>query len=203
MTDQNSKQDVKPREPAGRKLLIEMGPLIVFFLGFKFGDMMVATGAFMASMVLSMGASYYYTKHISPMLKITFVIVMVMGSLTLILQDETFVKMKLTIINTVLGVVLAFGLLRGKAYLKTVMEMALEMSDAGWHLFTRNYMIFLFAMAGINEFIWRTQTTDFWVNFKTFGYMGIMMVFLFGQLMYLFSKKYIELPEESTEEAEK
>lgn len=176
-----------------------MGPLVVFFLGFKFGDMMVATGAFMVSMVLSMAASYHYTKHISPMLKITFVIVMVMGSLTLILQDETFVKMKLTIINSVLGSVLAFGLLRGKAYLKVVMEMALEMSDEGWHLFTRNYMIFLFAMAGINEFIWRTQTTDFWVNFKTFGYMGIMMAFLFGQLMFLFSKKYIELPEEEAE----
>lgn len=167
------------------KLAIDFGPLIVFFLSFKLGDMFVATGAFMVASVVAMIASRVLTGHIAPMLKVTFVIVMVMGGLTLYLQDETFVKMKLTVINTLFAVVLLGGLLTGRLYIKMVMELAFEMDDDGWRKLTRNYVIFLTVMAVLNELIWRTQSDDFWVNFKTFGYMGATFVFILAQMPML------------------
>lgn len=167
------------------KLAIDFGPLIVFFLSFKLGDMFVATGAFMVASVVAMIASRVLTGQIAPMLKVTFVIVMVMGGLTLYLQDETFVKMKLTVINTLFAVVLLGGLLTGRLYIKMVMELAFEMDDDGWRKLTRNYVIFLTVMAVLNELIWRTQSDDFWVNFKTFGYMGATFVFILAQMPML------------------
>ena len=167
------------------KLAIDFGPLIVFFLSFKLGDMFVATGAFMVASVVAMIASRVLTGHIAPMLKVTFVIVMVMGGLTLYLQDETFVKMKLTVINTLFAVVLLGGLLTGRLYIKMVMELAFEMDDDGWRKLTRNYVVFLVVMAVLNELIWRTQSDDFWVNFKTFGYMGATFVFILAQMPML------------------
>ena len=162
------------------KLVLDFGPLIVFFAAFKLGDLFVATGVFMAASIIAMITSKIVFGSIAAMLKFNVVVVMVMGSLTLYLQDETFVKMKLTIINSVMATILLFGLLRGKLYLKVVMEMAIEMDDAGWKVFSRNWVIYMLTMAAVNELIWRTQSTDFWVNFKTFGYMGATMVFMIG-----------------------
>ena len=167
------------------KLAIDFGPLIVFFLSFKLGDMFIATGAFMVASVVAMVASRILTGHIAPMLKVTFVIVMVMGGLTLYLQDETFVKMKLTVINGLIAVILLGGLLTGRLYIKMVMELAFEMDEEGWRKFTRNYVIFLIVMAVLNELIWRTQSDNFWVNFKTFGYMGATFIFILAQMPML------------------
>ncbi|TNE67900.1 MAG: septation protein IspZ [Alphaproteobacteria bacterium] len=174
------------------RLLIDFGPLLAFFAGFKFGGMFVATGVFMVATVAAMIASRILNGHIAATLKFTFVVVMVMGGLTLWLQDETFVKMKLTVLNCLFAVILLFGLLTGRLYIKMLMGMALEMRDEGWHLFTRNYALFLLVMAAVNEAIWRTQSDDFWVNFKTFGYMGAMMAYLIVQMPALM--KY--MPEE-------
>ena len=184
MTDKNTTEtpdtpDATSGEPAGwPKMLIEFGPLLVFFAGFKFGDIWVATATFMAASLAAMIASKILFKKIAAMLKVTFAIVMVMGGLTLYLQDETFVKMKLTIINGIFASILLVGLLRGKLYLKMVMGAALPLDNDGWRIFSRHYVLFLLVMAVVNEAIWRTQTTDFWVNFKTFGYMGAMFLFL-------------------------
>lgn len=167
------------------KLLIDFGPLLVFFASFKLGDIWLATATFMVASVIAMIASKILFKHIALMLKVTFVIVMIMGGLTLYLQDETFVKMKLTIINGLFASLLLIGLIRGQLYIKMVMELAFEMEDTAWRLLTRNYIIFLLVMAAVNEFIWRTQSTDFWVNFKTFGYMGATFVFMMTQMPML------------------
>jgi intracellular septation protein len=181
------------------KLAIDFGPLIVFFLSFKLGDMFIATGAFMVASVVAMIASRVLTGHIAPMLKVTFVIVMVMGGLTLYLQDETFVKMKLTVINSLFAVVLLGGMLTGRLYIKMIMELAFEMDEEGWRKFTRNYVIFLVVMAVLNELIWRTQSDDFWVNFKTFGYMGATFVFILAQMPMLM--KYIPDEDEDSGKA--
>jgi len=196
MTNKNTQEtttEAPEKKPAGwQKIAIDFGPLIVFFMSFKMGDIMLATATFMVASVVAMIASKLLFKTIAPMLKVTFVIVMIMGGLTLYLNDETFVKMKLTIVNGLLAAVLLFGLLRGQLYIKMVMEMALEMEDAAWRILTRNYIIFMLVMAVVNEVIWRTQTTDFWVNFKTFGYMGATIVFMMTQMPMLM--KY--MPEE-------
>lgn len=177
------------------KLAIDFGPLIVFFASFKLGDIYLATGTFMVASVIAMIASRVLTGSIAPMLKVTFVIVMVMGGLTLYLQDETFVKMKLTVINGLIATVLLFGLMTGRLYIKMVMELAFEMDDEGWRKFTRNYVAFLVVMAVVNELIWRTQSTDFWVNFKTFGYMGATFIFIMAQMPMMM--KY--MPDEDEE----
>lgn len=166
--------------PGWIKMALDFGPLIVFFAAFKLGDLFIATGVFMAASIAAMIISKLVFGKVAAMLKFTVVVVVVMGGLTLYLQDETFVKMKLTIINSVMAIILLFGLLRGKLYLKMVMEMAIDMDDAGWKTFSRNWIIYLFSMAAVNEVIWRTQSTDFWVNFKTFGYMAITMIFMIG-----------------------
>ncbi len=166
--------------PVWIKVALDFGPLIVFFVAFKLGDLFVATGVFMAASIAAMVISKLVLGKIAAMLKFTVVVVVVMGGLTLYLQDETFVKMKLTIINSVMATILLFGLLRGKLYLKMVMEMAIDMDDAGWKTFSRNWIIYMLVMAGVNEIVWRTQTTEFWVNFKTFGYIGATMVFMIG-----------------------
>jgi len=193
MTDKNTTQAPgAPKATGWQKMLIDFGPLLVFFVSFKFGDIWVATSLFMVATVIAMIVSKILFRHVAVMLKVTFVIVMVMGGLTLYLQDETFVKMKLTFINGFFATILVVGLMRGKLYIKTVMEMALEMEDKAWRILTRNYVIFLLGMAAVNELIWRTQTTDFWVNFKTFGYMGATFIFLMTQMPMLM--KY--LPDE-------
>lgn len=193
-----------PKNPASSKakLLIDFGPLIVFFATFKLsdGDMMLTTAVFMGAITIGMVASRMILGKVSKMLWFTFVVVMVTGSLTLWLDDDRFVKMKLTIINCVLASVLLFGMIRDKLYLKMLMEMALEMSDAGWRLFTRNYALFMLAMAVLNEVIWRTQTDDFWVNFKTFGYMVISIVFMAMQITMLVKGDYMTLAETSDNE---
>lgn len=198
MTDKNTTDTAPTKKPGGwPKLLIDFGPLVVFFASFKLGDIWLATGTFMVASVVAMIASKILFKHIALMLKVTFVIVMVMGGLTLYLQDETFVKMKLTIVNGLFASVLLIGLLRGQLYIKMIMEMAFEMDDIAWRILTRNYVLFLVVMAAVNEIIWRTQSTDFWVNFKTFGYMGATFVFMMTQMPMLM--KYMPDEEQKPE----
>lgn len=196
---QQPSADTEPQAPASNKakMLIDFGPLIVFFATFKLsdGDMMLTTAVFMGAITAGMIASRMLLGKVSKMLWFTFAVVMVTGSLTLWLDDARFVKMKLTIINCVLASILLFGLLRDKLYLKMLMEMALDMSEAGWRMFTRNYALFMLAMALLNEVIWRTQSDDFWVNFKTFGYMIISIVFMAMQLTMLVKGGYVKLEE--------
>ncbi len=165
-----------------RKLLLEMGPLIVFFAAFKFGGIFVATGAFMIAMPAAMAAAWHYEGHIPIMQKITFVIVMIMGGLTLYLENKTFVYMKPTIINGLFATILTVGLLRGRSYLKVVMGAGFPpMHDKGWMIMTRNWALFFVTLAGLNEFIWRNFSEDTWVDVKTFGFMPLFLIFAFSQ----------------------
>ncbi len=174
------------KKPAGWiKPVIEFGSLISFFIAFRIGGIYAATATFMVVHPLSMLAAKKFLGHIAKVQWFTLVIVMVMGGLTLYLQDETFVKMKLTVINSLFAGILLFGLLTGRLFFKSLMESALEMPDEGWRLITRNYIIFLALMAGVNEVIWRNFSTDTWVNFKTFGYMGALVVFTIAQAPFL------------------
>lgn len=182
-----------PVKPAGWiKPVIEFGSLISFFVAFQIGGIYAATATFMVAHPLSMLAAKKLLGHIAKMQWFTLVIVIVMGGLTLYLQDETFVKMKLTVINSLFAATLLFGLLTGRLFIKSLMESALVMPDAGWRMMTRNFILFLASMAVVNEVIWRNFSTEIWVNFKTFGYMGAMLVFMIAQAPFL--AKY--LPEE-------
>jgi len=109
---------------------------------------------------------------------VTGIVVAVFGGLTLWLQDETFIKMKPTIVNIIFAVILGFGVAKGRSYLKYLMGSTMPLDDEGWMIFTRRWVVFFLCMAVLNELIWRTQTTEDWVTFKTFGSLPLTFAFL-------------------------
>lgn len=187
------------RQKTWVKLAIEMGPLILFFVVNGMYGIFAATGAFMVAIVTSMVASRHLQGHIPPMLWFTGAVVMIFGGLTLYLADETFIKLKPTIIYSVFAGILFFGLARGRSYLRVVMEAAFPpILDAGWMKMARNWALFFAAAAIVNEIVWRNFSTDFWVSFKLFGFLPL--TFLFAMLqMPLIMKYQIETPEDETE----
>ena len=113
---------------------------------------------------------------------VTAVAVLVFGALTFIFQDEIFIKMKPTIVNTIFGSVLLIALAMGKPLLPVVLDSMMRLTETGWKILTLRWGLFFFVLAGINEVVWRTQTTDFWVSFKVFGTMPLTVVFALAQI---------------------
>lgn len=175
--------DQKPA--SGSQLLIDVGPLLVFFAVNFFAPVpqalkiFAATGAFMAAMVVAMIYSALRFGRISPMLWFSGVLVVLMGGVTLWLQDETFIKMKPTFYYLLVAALLAFGLFTGRPLLKRVLGSAYPGLDVeGWRKLTRNWALFFAFMAVLNELVWRNSSTDFWVGFKLWG--AIPLTFLFA-----------------------
>ena len=164
------------------KLATELGPLIVFFVANAKFHLFVATGAFMVAIVAAMIASYVVTKHVPLMALVTGIIVLVFGTLTLVLHDETFIKVKPTIIYSLFALVLGGGLLFGRSFIAIMFDQMFNLTPQGWRILTMRWALFFAALAVLNEVIWRTQTTDFWVNFKVFGVTPLTMVFALLQM---------------------
>ncbi|OQW57716.1 MAG: septation protein A [Proteobacteria bacterium SG_bin9] len=173
------------------KLATELGPLIVFFIANGRFNIFTATAAFMAAVAVSMVVSYVVTKHIPIMAIVSAVIVAVFGTLTLVLHDETFIKIKPTIIYALFAAVLGGGLLFGRSLIAVMFDQVFNLTPAGWRSLTVRWAGFFAFMAVLNEIIWRTQTTDFWVGFKAFGAIPLTMIFAMLQ-MRLISKHSIE-----------
>lgn len=179
------------------KMSLELGPLVVFFfansrgewLAERFpalaelgGPIFIATALFMAATSISLAVSWVLTRTIPIMPLITGVIVLIFGALTLWLQDETFIKMKPTIVNTLFGSTLLIGHLFGKSFLRYAFDAAFNLDDEGWKKLTIRWGIFFFFLAAINEIVWRNFSTDFWVAFKVWGVMPISMIFMVFQM---------------------
>ena len=173
------------------KLATELGPLIVFFIANAKFNLFVATGAFMVAIIAAMAVSYIVTRHIPIMALVTAVVVLVFGTLTLVLHDETFIKVKPTIVYGLFGAILGGGLVFGRSLIAVMFDQMFNLTPQGWKALTLRWTLFFFAMAVLNEIIWRTQTTDFWVGFKAFGVIPITAVFAMLQ-MPLISKHSIE-----------
>ena len=170
------------------KLVLDIGPLVLFFAAnSKFG-IFAATGAFMVAVLVALAISYAMTRHIAVMPVVTAVIVLIFGGLTLLLHDELFIKLKPTIIYVLFGGTLVGGLLFGKPLLGIVFDSVFHLSEEGWRKLTWRWALFFFALAILNEIVWRTQTTDFWVSFKLFGV--VPLTFLFAALQYPLLTKY-------------
>ncbi len=168
--------------PTGLKLALDFGPLLIFFAANKFGDVFIATAAFMAATLLAMAISWVKTRHIPPMLIFTGIIVVVFGGLTLWLQDATFIKLKPTLIYGMFAGILFFGLATKRSYLKLVLGEALPaMDDAGWTKLTRNWALFFVALLVANEVARQVLTTDQWVNFKVWGVTAATFAFAMAQ----------------------
>ncbi|WP_434054704.1 MAG: septation protein A [Roseibium sp.] len=179
------------------KLALELGPLGVFFLFNSRGEQIanafpvlqvigepifLATAAFMVAITISLTVSLWLTRRLPIMPLVSGVVVLVFGALTLWLHDELFIKLKPTIVNCMFGSILLGGLFFGKALLGYVFDSAFKLTDEGWRKLTLRWGIFFFVLAAINEIVWRSFSTDFWVSFKVFGIMPITLVFTLTQL---------------------
>ena len=170
------------------KLALDIGPLVLFFAANAKLGIFEATAVFMVAVLIALGVSYAITRHIAIMPVVTAVVVLIFGGLTLVLHDELFIKLKPTIIYVLFGGALLVGLAFGKPLLGIVFDSVFNLTEEGWRKLTWRWAIFFFALAILNEIVWRTQTTDFWVAFKLFGV--VPLTFVFGALQYPLLVKY-------------
>lgn len=173
------------------KLGLEFGPLAIFFFANSYGDRLfgvasdqrifVATGIFMVASLVSLVLSKILLNHLPRMAIINAVVVTVFGGLTLALQDELFIKLKPTIVNSLFGCVLLGGLAMGRPLLPYVLDSVLSLTGEGWRKLTLRWGLFFFVLAAINEIVWRNFSTDFWVGFKVWGIMPLTIAFALSQ----------------------
>jgi len=178
----------KPQLNPALKLAFDLGPLVLFFFANSRYGIFAATATFMVAVLAALAASYVLTRHLPIMPVVTAIIVLVFGGLTLILHNETFIKIKPTILYALFGAVLLGGLLFGKSLLGVLFDSLFHLTEEGWRKLTWRWALFFFFLAVVNEIVWRTQTTDFWVSFKLFGV--VPLTFAFGALQYPLLMKY-------------
>ena len=164
------------------KLLIDLGPLIIFFLAYYRAGIFWATGVLMVATVAALIASRVLLGRFSVAPAVTAVLVVVFGGLTFFLDDPSFIKMKPTIINLLFAGVLGFGIYTGRPLLKMFMGEALRLTDEGWHRMTVRWTGFFIAMALLNEIVWRNFSEAAWVNFKVFGILPLTFLFAMAQV---------------------
>jgi len=170
------------------KLLIDIGPLAVFFVFYTRSDLKTAILPFMIATIIAVLFSYIVEKKIPIMPTVGAVIILTFGGLTIYFDNETFFKMKPTIINILFAGILYGGIILNKSLLRYLLGAALKLQDKGWDILTKRWIGFFIALAILNEIIWRTQTTDIWVNFKVFGILPITFIFTLTQFSTI--KKY-------------
>jgi intracellular septation protein len=180
------------------KFTLELGPLALFFIVYSRVGIFAATGILMASVLVTLGVSYAMLKRFPIMPLITAVIVLIFGSLTLVLHDETLIKIKPTALYILFGAALFVGLWLKKPLLKILFDGALHVTDEGWRKLTWRWAFFFLALAVLNEIVWRTQTTDMWVKFKTFGFLPLTLLFALAQAPLMM--KYESKDEASSDE---
>jgi intracellular septation protein len=164
------------------RLVVEFGPLGAFFVGYFLWDLMVATAVFIPAMLVSLAISIKLERRVPLMPLVTTIVVVIFGGLTLILNDDTFIKMKPTIVNGLFAFALFVGLAFGRAFLKYLFGPAFQLDEEGWKKLSFRWAFFFVFLAVLNEIIWRTQSESFWVSFKVFGMMPITVVFALTQL---------------------
>jgi len=163
------------------KFTLELGPLALFFIAYGQLGIFAATGVLMAAVVVTLAVSYAMLRRFPIMPLVTAVIVVIFGSLTLILHDETLIKIKPTALYLLFGGALFVGLAIKRPLLKILFDGALRVTEEGWRRLTWRWAYFFLALAVLNELVWRTQSTDLWVKFKTFGFLPLTLVFAFAQ----------------------
>ena len=170
------------------KLLIDIGPLAVFFIFYTRGDLKSAIIPFMIATIIAVLFSYIMEKKIPIMPTVGAFIILIFGGLTIYFDNEVFFKMKPTIINLLFALILYGGMIVKKPLLKFLLGAAIKLEDEGWKILTQRWISFFIALAILNEIVWRTQSTDIWVNFKVFGILPITFIFTMTQFPLI--KKY-------------
>jgi intracellular septation protein len=164
------------------RFILDFSPLVGFFLGYRFGGLLTGTGILIVATLISLSIIYLKEKRVAMMPLVSGVIVTIMGGLTLYLQDETFIKIKPTLVNLLFSSILLGGMCFGRPMFKYVLGHAMQLEEEGWRRLSLRWGLFFLALAGLNECIWRNFPTDFWVNFKVFGMFTLTMLFTILQL---------------------
>jgi intracellular septation protein len=180
-----------PKMGQGLKLLIEMGPLVAFFIANWKAGIFWGTGIFMAATAVSLIASWVMTRKLAMVPLVSAVFVALFGALTLWLHSDLFIKVKVTLINALFGAVLLAGVAMGRSYLKLIMGEAVKLTEQAWRTLSIRWGVFFLALAVLNEIVWRNTSTDTWVNFKVFGLLPITLIFAFANAPFM-SKHMIE-----------
>ncbi len=178
----NTKPEKDSEQSVAAKLLIELGPLLVFFGVNAAYGIFAGTGAFMAATVLSLSLAWWLYHKVPVMPLVSAVIVLAFGGLTLYLQDDTFIKLKPTIVYTMFAILLLAGLFARKPVLALLFGPVFNLTDEGWRKLTLRWAVFFIAMAVLNEYVWRNYSTDTWVSFKAFGFLPITFLFAMAQV---------------------
>jgi intracellular septation protein len=183
----------KPKLNPLVKMAFDFGPLVLFFFANSYGGIFFATAAFMVAVVAALAVQYVMVRKIPIVPVVTAAIVLAFGALTLWLHDETFIKMKPTIIYSIFAAILFVGLATGRPLFELVLDGAFHMTDEGWKKLTWRWAFFFLALAVLNEIIWRSVSTDTWVAFKTFGFLPLTLVFALAQAP-IFIRYAIKVP---------
>ena len=180
-----------PKMGQGTKRLIEMGPLVCFFIANWKAGIYWDTGIFMVATAIALPASWILTRKIAMVPLVSAIFVALFGALTLWLHDDLFIKVKVTLINALFGAVLLGGVAMGRSYIKLIMGEAMKLPDHAWRTLSIRWGLFFLAMAVLNEIVWRNFSTDQWVNFKVFGLLPLTLVFAIANAPFM-SKHMIE-----------
>ena len=174
--------DKDSEQSAGAKLLVEIGPLLVFFGVNAYYGIFVGTAAFMVATAISLGFAWWRYRKVPVMPLVSAVIVLIFGGLTLYLQDDIFIKLKPTIVYAMFAALLLAGLAARKHVLAFLFGPVFNLTEEGWQKLTVRWAVFFLFMAVLNEFVWRNFSTDTWVSFKVFGFLPITLVFAMAQV---------------------
>ncbi len=185
--------------PRWLKPTVDYGPLAVFFLAYFKAGLLIATGALIAATAVALVLALWAERRVPWMPLTTAVVVGIFGGLTLWSGDETFIKIKPTIVQALFAAVLLGGLAFGRPLLKPLWGAAWPMDDAGWRQLSLRFALFFAVMAALNEAVWRTQSTDVWVTFKVFGLIGLTLLFSIAQAPLMMRHRLAEETEESGE----
>ena len=172
------------------KIIVEIGPLLLFFAANAYAGIYWATGIFMAASFVALFYSRLKTGRFALMPLIATGFVAVFGLLTIWLHDDIFIKVKVTLVNVLFGLTLLFGILFERPFLKQILGETIQLKDIGWRKLTLRWMVFFFCVAILNEIIWRNFNTDVWVNFKVFGLLPL--TFVFAILQFPLMQKHME-----------
>jgi intracellular septation protein len=173
------------------KVVLDIGPLLLFVAVLARFDIYAATATFMVAIVIALLASFALTRRWPIMPVVTVVLVLIFGGLTLFLHNDTFIKVKPTIIYALFGGVLLGGLIFERPLLAAVLDASFHLTEEGWRKLTVRWAAFFFALAILNEIVWRTQTTTFWANFKV---AAVVLTFIFAALQYPLLLKHAAEP---------
>jgi len=177
------------------KIIVEAGPLVVFFAAFAWAGIFVATAAFMVAIIAALAFSWLTQRRLPMVPLFSAAIVLVFGGLTLWFNDETFIKLKPTILNGMFAAVLFAGLAFKRSLLRPLFESVFQIDEAGWRILTLRWAFFFAVMAVLNEVVWRNTSTDVWVSAKVFGYLPLTVVFSLAQMPMINRHAIAEAPE--------